>query len=68
MTVKNWYNSKTIVTNLLALLVSFAIAAGIDVGLTATVQAEIVAGFMAISNIVLRLDTDAAIGKVKKDD
>ena len=65
--MKNWYQSKTIVTNLFALLVSFALASGIDLGLTATVQAEIVAGFMAISNIILRLDTDAGIGKVKKD-
>jgi len=64
--IKNWYQSKTIVANLLALLASFAVMAGVKIGLTPEIQAEIVAGFMAIVNIFLRFDTNASIGKVDK--
>ncbi len=66
MLTKNWYSSKTIVANLLALLASFAVMAGVDAGLTPAIQSELVAGFMAVVNICLRLDTSSSIGKVEK--
>ncbi len=64
--IKNWYQSKTIVANLLALLVSFAVMGGVNLDVTPAIQSELVAGFMAIVNIFLRFDTNASIGKVEK--
>ena len=64
--IKNWYQSKTIVANLLALLASFAVMGGVNIDLAPTIQAELVAGFMAIINIFLRFDTSTAIGKTDK--
>lgn len=64
--IKNWYQSKTIVANLLALLASFAVMGGVNIDLAPAVQSELVAGFMAIVNIFLRFDTNASIGKVEK--
>ena len=66
MTTKNWYHSKTIVANSLALAAAFAAMSGFNLEITSTVQAEIVAGFMAIINIFLRFDTSTAIGKTDK--
>lgn len=64
--IKNWYQSKTIVANLLALLASFAVMGGVNIDLAPAVQSELVAGFMAIVNIFLRFDTNSSIGKVEK--
>ena len=61
MDKKPWYASKTIWTNLVAFAATVAVIAGVDVGLTPEVQAEIVAAVLAGVNIVLRLITEQAI-------
>jgi len=58
---KPWYASKTIWANLVAFAATVAVIAGVDVGLTPEVQAEIVAAVLAGVNIVLRLITREAI-------
>ena len=62
-TTKNPLASKTLWANGLAFVSTIAIANGFDLGLTAEVQAQILAGIMAIVNIVLRLMTTEAIVK-----
>ncbi len=61
MESKPWYASKTIWANLVAFAATVAVIAGVDVGLTPEVQAEIVAAVLAGVNIVLRLITREAI-------
>lgn len=61
MESKPWYTSKTIWANLVAFAATVAVIAGVDVGLTPEVQAEIVAAVLAGVNIVLRLITREAI-------
>ena len=61
MKSKSWYASKTIWANLVAFAATVAVIAGVDVGLTPEVQAEIVAAVLAGVNIVLRLITREAI-------
>ena len=58
---KPWYVSKTIWANLVAFAATVAVIAGVDVGLTPEVQAEIVAAVLAGVNIVLRLITKQGI-------
>jgi hypothetical protein len=60
---KYWYESKTLWANIIALLATVATAFGLDLGLGPEQQATIVAGVMAIVNIVLRFKTDKAIEK-----
>ena len=60
---KPWYASKTIWANLVAFAATVAVIAGVDLGLTPEVQAEIVAAVLAGVNIVLRLITTQGIGK-----
>ncbi len=61
MESKPWYASKTVWANIVAFAATVAVIAGIDVGLTPEVQAEIVAAVLAGVNIVLRLITREAI-------
>jgi len=60
---KPWYASKTILANIVAFAATVAVIAGVDLGLTPEVQAEIVAAVLAGVNIVLRLITTQGIGK-----
>jgi hypothetical protein len=56
-TGKHWYASKTIWANVVALIAAVAMSAGLDLGLDPETQATIVAGILAIVNVVLRLIT-----------
>ena len=60
---KPWFASKTIWANIVAFAATAAVIAGVDVGLTPEVQAEIVAAVLAGVNVVLRLITKQGIGK-----
>tara|TARA_R110000744_G_scaffold144595_1_gene256719 strand:+ start:336 stop:521 length:186 start_codon:yes stop_codon:yes gene_type:complete len=59
--IKPWYCSKTLWVNVIAGAVTVAGAFGVDVGLEAEEQAQIVAGVMVIVNIALRFVTDSKI-------
>lgn len=61
MESKPWYASKTIWANIAAFVATVAVIAGVDVGLTPEVQAEIVAAVLAGVNIILRLITKTAV-------
>lgn len=61
--MKPWYASKTILTNLIAAAVTIGGVFGLDFGLDAEAQAQLVAGVMIVANIVLRLVTKEGIGK-----
>ncbi len=61
-TSKPAWASKTLWANALAFLSTLALANGLDIGLTAEVQAQILGGVMAVLNIVLRFVTTEAIG------
>lgn len=54
---KGWWASKTIWLNGLAFIAAVSGAFGVDLGLTAAVQAEIVIGIMAVVNVGLRAVT-----------
>lgn len=58
---KEWYESKTLWANIIALVATLLTVFGLDVGLGAEQQASVVAGVMAIVNIVLRFRTDKGI-------
>ena len=60
---KNWYASRTLWANIIALVVTTAAVFGYDLGLDAEAQSTVVAGVMAVVNIVLRLDTSTKITK-----
>ena len=60
--MKAWYTSKTLWTNFVALLASAALAAGLDLGLTAETQVALVGGILAVANMVLRMVTKTEIG------
>jgi hypothetical protein len=55
--IKNWYQSKTLWANVVAGAVTLAGVFGINVGLDAETQAQLVGGIMVIVNIVLRFVT-----------
>ncbi len=55
------WTSKTIWVNVIALLASLTLAAGVDLGLDAATQTSLVGGIMAVVNVVLRLMTSKAI-------
>lgn len=67
MESKPFWASKTLWINALALGASFALAAGLDLGLTPEVQSAIVTGIMAVVNIVLRLVTKATVTATPKE-
>jgi hypothetical protein len=60
---KPWFASRTLWVNAIALVATLALANGLDLGLTAETQAEIVAGVLAAVNIVLRFRTNQAVTK-----
>lgn len=59
--MKHWWASKTIWANVVALAATLAGVAGLDLGLTPEVQAQIVAGIMTVVNIGLRFVTTEAV-------
>jgi len=61
--MKPWYASKTLWANLLAGGVTVATAFGLDLGLDAEAQAQVVAGVMVVVNIALRLVTTQGLEK-----
>ena len=61
--MKKWYKSKTMWANIVAGAATIAGVFGIDIGLTPEAQAQLVAGIMAVVNIVLRIITKEGIGK-----
>ena len=63
MNAKKWYQSKTIWANVLGGAATIAGVFGLDLGLTPEAQAQIVAGVLALINVVLRLVTKTAIGE-----
>lgn len=63
MDSKRWWASKIVWVNLVALVATVAPLVGLDMGLDAEKQASIVAGVMAVVNIVLRFVTNKPIGK-----
>ena len=63
MNDKPWYASRTIWVNVLALFASVGTMAGVDLGLDEAGQGAIVAGVMAVVNVVLRLRTNRGIAK-----
>ncbi len=58
---KPFWASKTLWVNTLAAIAAFAGVFGLDLGLTAEVQTQIVVGVMAVVNILLRLVTSSAV-------
>ena len=60
--MKPWYTSKTLWANIVAGAVTLGGAFGLDLGLDAEAQAQLVGGVMVIVNIALRLVTRDAIG------
>jgi len=58
---KSKWESKTIWVNGLALIATIAGFAGLDLGLSEEVQAEIAVGIVAVVNIVLRFVTKTPI-------
>lgn len=61
METKPFYASKTLWINIVALVGSILAAKGWDLGLTPEVQGSVVAGIMAVVNIVLRFTTKSAV-------
>jgi hypothetical protein len=62
MESKKWYLSKTLWASIIGGAATLATVFGVDVGLTAEVQAEIVAGALAVVGIILRFKTTQPIG------
>jgi hypothetical protein len=63
---KQWYESKTLWVNLVALIAAVTGAFGLDLGLDPEAQTSIVAGIMSIVNIILRFTTKTHIAKSKE--
>jgi hypothetical protein len=61
--MKPWYTSKTLYANLIAGAVTIAGVFGLDLGLDAEAQAQLVAGVMVVVNIGLRLVTNQGLEK-----
>jgi len=61
MEEKQWWTSKTLWANAIALTASAAIGLGVDLGLDPEAQASILGGVMAIVNIALRLVTRSPV-------
>ena len=58
---KPWFQSRTLWVNLVAGAVTLGGVFGVDLGLTAETQAELVAGILVVVNIVLRFVTTKPI-------
>lgn len=58
---KPFWASRTLWANAIALLALVALRFGLDLGLDADTQAEILAGVMVLVNVALRLDTSKAV-------
>jgi len=58
---KRWFKSKTIWANIIGMVATIGTVFGLDLGLTPETQAQIVAGIMAVINVVLRTVTDSPI-------
>ena len=58
---KPFWASRTLWANAIALLALVALRFGIDLGLDADTQAEILVGVMVFVNVALRLDTSKAV-------
>jgi hypothetical protein len=59
--VKKWYQSKTIIANIVAVVASIAAGFGVDVLADVELQAEIVVAALAVTNIGLRFITDKPV-------
>ena len=57
MESKHIFLSKIFWANVLGLVAIVATAEGVDLGLSSDVQAEIVAGILAVVNVILRMVT-----------
>lgn len=58
---KTWYTSRTLWANVVAGGITLAGVFGLNVGLDAETQAQLVGGIMVVVNIVLRFVTKAPI-------
>lgn len=58
---KPFWQSKTLIINVLAGAAAVAGAFGLDLGLDTTTQAEIATGALAVINVILRLITKAPV-------
>jgi hypothetical protein len=61
MDSKPWYQSKTIIVNVLAGIAAVTGAFGLDLGLDAEAQAALATGILAVVNIVLRVVTKGPV-------
>ena len=61
MQTKAWWSSKTIWVNVLAGVAAIAAGFGIDLGLTAEVQSQVVVGVLSAVNVALRVVTSSAL-------
>ena len=61
MKTKTWWSSKTIWVNLMASVAAIAAGFGLDLGLTAEVQSQVVVGVLAAVNVALRVVTSSAL-------
>ena len=61
METKTWWSSKTIWVNVLAGVAAIAAGFGLDLGLTAEVQSQVVVGVLAAVNVALRVVTSSAL-------
>ena len=63
MKTKTWWSSKTIWVNVMAGVAAIAAGFGLDLGLTAEVQSQVVVGVLAAVNVALRVVTSSALRK-----
>lgn len=61
MQTKTWWSSKTIWVNFMAGVAAIAAGFGLDLGLTAEVQSQVVVGVLAAVNVALRVVTSSAL-------
>ncbi len=60
-----WWQSKTILTNIIAGIVTVGTAFGLNLPIDPDAQVAIVGGILAVVNIILRLTTKTAITATK---
>ena len=58
---KRWFQSKTLIANIIAGIATVSTAFGLDLGLDAETQVAVVGGVMAVVNIVLRIVTKGPV-------
>ena len=61
MKTKTWWSSKTIWVNVMAGVAAIAAGFGLDLGLTAEVQSQVVVGVLSAVNVALRVVTSSAL-------